>query len=435
MTPYYQDLSTTVYAGDALTVLRQLPAERVHCVVTSPPYWGLRDYGTATWDGGAEDCDHRQQLGGEGASSAKQNTSAGTQTIAYRDACGKCGARRTDAQLGLESTPEEYVARMVEVFREVRRVLRDDGTCWVNMGDSYATGGGRVGEAPGGGKQGEAWRLRGIMTTPNRLPLPGLKSKDLVGIPWRLAFALQADGWYLRSDIIWAKPNPMPESVTDRPTKSHEYLFLLSKRATYYYDAEAVREPAQYGRRPMPSASWDRCAVVPSRVPGRTGGPGDDPEAGRNLRTVWTIATHSFPDAHFATFPPALVVPCVKAGTSERGVCPACGAPWERVVYRGFVGQSNPYGPGQRIQGNRTSLNGRNMAARDTARDVLTRWRPTCACGRPDTIPATVLDPFAGALTTCHVAKELGRRSIGIDLNPAYLDMGARRLAQEVLPL
>lgn len=197
----------TILQGDCLDRLRELPDESVHCCVTSPPYWGLRDYGCA-------------------------------------------------GQIGLEKTPQEYVAKMVEVFSEVRRVLRDDGTCWVNLGDCYATGAGRVGACPGGGERGAKWagyrgdrdkdpKATGIgpMTQPNRMPLPGLKPKDLVGIPWRVAFALQADGWYLRSDIIWHKPSPMPESVTDRPTKSHEYIFMLSKSERYAYDAEAIKEP------------------------------------------------------------------------------------------------------------------------------------------------------------------------------------------------
>jgi site-specific DNA-methyltransferase (cytosine-N4-specific) len=170
-----------------------------------------------------------------------------------------------------------------------------------------------VGECPGGGKQGESWKLRGKMTPPNRMPIAGLKPKDLCGIPWHVAFALQADGWYLRSDIIWSKPNPMPESVTDRPTKAHEYLFLLSKRERYYYDADAVREPAEYGRREQPANTWDRCGLNAKRVPGTS--KGSDPSAGRNRRTVWEIATQPYNGAHFATFPEALVEPCILAGS------------------------------------------------------------------------------------------------------------------------
>ena len=194
----------TILVGDAAERLKELPAESVQCCVTSPPYWGLRDYGTAIWIGGDGECDHRHQRGGEGISSQKQNTSAGSQSINYRKECRKCGARRVDFQLGLEPTPEEYVEKLVAVFREVRRVLRDDGTLWLNLGDSYATNLFT--------RQGKPCN---VCQPPNDWAgtTPGLKPKDLVGIPWRVAFALQADGWYLRSDIIWSKPNPMPESV------------------------------------------------------------------------------------------------------------------------------------------------------------------------------------------------------------------------------
>jgi DNA modification methylase len=213
--------------------LADIEAGSVQTCVTSPPYWGLRDYGH-------------------------------------------------DGQLGLESTPDEYVARMVGVFREVRRVLADDGTLWLNLGDSYATGAGKVGDHPGGGVQGASWR--GATTSPNRLPIEGFKPKDLVGIPWRVAFALQADGWWLRQDIIWHKPNPMPESIRDRCTKSHEYLFLLAKSERYFYDNEAIAEQALHSDT-------------------------------RNRRSVWTIATKPFKGAHFAVMPEALAEPCVLAGS------------------------------------------------------------------------------------------------------------------------
>ena len=313
-----------VRIGDCRQVLDTLPEASVHCVVTSPPYWGLRDYGTGTWVGGdqrmecpechgatetpesaARDeacprcsgmgtihCDHVQRSNKHGGTSNRPGLEA--QTYEYRDTCGKCGATRVDRQLGLEPTPEEYVANMVDVFRKVRRVLRDDGTLWLNLGDSYAS------DMKGsGGPTPKQASNSGSFYQPIRLQ-HGLKPKDLVGIPWRVAFALQADGWYLRSDIIWAKPNPMPESVTDRPTKSHEYMFLLSKSPRYFFDQEAVRE-AQEGDG------------------GRTR---QDAEvsAGRNIRTVWTIATKPYPGAHFAVFPPALVEPCVKAGCPEGGV-------------------------------------------------------------------------------------------------------------------
>jgi site-specific DNA-methyltransferase (adenine-specific) len=260
----------TIIHGDALSSLRELEDESVQCCVTSPPYWGLRDYGHE-W------------------------------------------------QIGLEKTPEEYVARLVEIFREMKRALRNDGTLWLNLGDSYATGGGAVGRCPGGGDQGERFLRAGMINTqPNRMPLPGLKPKDLIGIPWRVAFALQADGWYLRSDIIWSKPNPMPESVTDRPTKSHEYIFLLSKSQRYYYDADAIREPGTTG--------FERERQRPNGLRA------DEEKAGdfgftscgikeqRNRRSVWTVTTQPFSGAHFATFPPELIKPCILAGASVGGV-------------------------------------------------------------------------------------------------------------------
>ncbi len=210
--------------------------------------WGLRDYGTAAWEGGDEGCDHVEPGTNRGKRDELENPPAGwaerSKGSPYRD-CLKCGATRIDQQLGLESTPDEYITRMVAVFREVWRVLRDDGCLFINIGDSYAGGGGYYPDAPsnqnGSISSGGAGR-GGAKTQGATRTIPGLKPKDLVGIPWRLALALQADGWYLRSDIIWSKPNPMPESVTDRPTKSHEYLFLLAKRERYYFDAEAVRE-------------------------------------------------------------------------------------------------------------------------------------------------------------------------------------------------
>jgi DNA modification methylase len=261
-------MSALVINGDA----RRLPlADGVaQCCVTSPPYYGLRDYGA-------------------------------------------------DGQIGLEQTPADYVAAMVAVFRDVRRVLADDGVCWLNLGDSYATGGGSVGRAPGGGDQGERFIRAGMIgTQPNRMPLPGLKPKDLIGIPWLVAFALQSDGWYLRSDVIWAKPNPMPESVRDRPTKAHEYVFLLSKRAAYYYDADAVRDEctgsggAAFGKVRMADESAGAMAQA------RRNSMADRQryiETGKNARTVWTINPRPFSGAHFATMPPELAERCIKAGS------------------------------------------------------------------------------------------------------------------------
>lgn len=582
MTPYYQDAAVTLYRGDALAILRELPDAVAQTCVTSPPYWGLRDYGTVTWEGGEAECGHtkgseQKRTWGPGSTgSSTLNGRPGNDSHEREGwkggVCGNCGARRIDTQLGLEPTPEAYVADLVAVFREVWRVLRDDGTLWLNLGDSYAADRGGTcmpSETLAGGVngQGEATAYsdpkRGRVRHGGRqahrdAPSIGLKHKDLVGIPWRVAFALQQPyytgsikcvedriwlaamldaegclfihkrkagqhngqgyyrtndnfgpgveisntslalverimalvgkgsicsqgpdenqrrkqriyrwnlrtiecrdfvrelypylvakqqqariligcpssgeraeaahaalialhrtgqsdvdfpapasmlepGWYLRSDIIWAKCNPMPESVTDRPTKAHEYLFLLAKRERYYYDAEAIAERVTASTVERLSQSTLDKQAGSYRVPGKTNGPmkavgkggvnafrgqghfrdGDNGPANRegrnmkdigtgatrNRRTVWEIATQPYPEAHFATFPVDLVKPCVLAGSK--------------------VGD-------------------------------------------------TVLDPFAGSGTTCYVAKELGRRAIGIDLKAEYLDLAAKRLRQEVLPL
>jgi len=330
-----------ILCGDALTELRKLPDESVNCCVTSPPYWGLRDYGVP-------------------------------------------------GQLGLEKTPEEYVAHLVEVFREVRRVLKSDGTLWLNLGDSYNGGGSAGSDNAFAGKQGTH---KGGMRVGSPNMAAGLKPKDLVGIPWRVAFALQSDGWWLRQDIIWAKPNPMPESVRDRCTKAHEYIFMLTKSARYWYDAEATWEPAIYGEEHANKAtSWGTnrkhpnkanvaqyafvgenhtCHIKADKQRGhsrRHAGFNDRWDAMskeeqcsymRNKRSVWTIATRPYAEAHFATFPPEIPELCIKAG------CPKGGK---------------------------------------------------------------VLDPFFGAGTTGLVAMRLGREFIGVDLSPAYCEMARKRI-------
>lgn len=297
-------MSWQILQGDVLDRLRELPAESVQCCVTSPPYWGLRDYGVA-------------------------------------------------GQIGMEPTPDEHVAKLVEVFREVRRVLRSDGVCWVNYGDAYNAGTsakrGRGNDAIGG------WNGSDV-DGGARVNARGLKPKDLIGLPWMLAFALRADGWWLRSDCIWHKPNPMPESIRDRPTKAHEYVFLLSKSARYFYDADAIAEEAN-------PANHRPSSGIRSTPPGSRphGGPANGARSytSRNARTVWTINPQPTPEAHFATFPEALAERCIKSG-SRRG--------------------------------------------------------------------DTVLDPFAGSGTTLAVAERLGRDSLGIELNPAYIAMAERRI-------
>lgn len=394
MTDILDGRTFRIICGDAMETLRTLPAESVHCCVTSPPYWGLRDYGA-------------------------------------------------DGQIGLEATPELFVARLVEVFREVRRVLRDDGTLWMNLGDAYCSGTAspRKPTSTSGAAVPAGWAGR---CQKERIAAVGdIKAKDLIGIPWMVAFALRADGWYLRSDIIWSKPNPMPESVTDRPTKAHEYLFLLSKSERYFYDADAIKEPLSESvlRKPYKlQFSEERPEIgSTSRSRGRRGAvrkaesdPSSDPApAGRNRRSVWTIGTQPFPEAHFATFPPALVEPCIKAGTSEHGVCADCGAPWERVVEgRAAVDTGAAIGgePSRKDGGTRerdtTGRGGNRLAVRTVGTNT---WRPGCD-HEAQPVPAVVLDPFSGAGTTALVATRLRRRAIGIELNPAYVAMSERRI-------
>ena len=308
-----------VDVGDCRELLRQLPDESVQCVVTSPPYWGLRDYGVS-------------------------------------------------GQMGLEPSPKEYVAQMVEVFREVRRVLKPDGTVWLNLGDSYARAGGW---SNNNGLDGVATRQESERPMSNiaadgsasqKLAL-GLKQKDLVGIPWRVAFALQEDGWYLRQDIIWHKPNPMPESVRDRCTKAHEYIFLLSKGPRYYFDSEAIKEPAtNAGRRvTLGEKSFSKGQAAGAGLKASGNGMADyyDVKDTRNRRSVWTVNTKPYKGAHFATFPPDLIVPCIKAGSRECDL---------------------------------------------------------------------ILDPFAGAGTTGLVATRLKRRFIGLELNEDYATMARHRI-------
>jgi len=331
---YPDDFIGKIINGDCLAVLKSMPNAFINTVVTSPPYWGLRDYGVK-------------------------------------------------GQLGLEKTPDEYVAKMVEIFREVRRVLRDDGTLWLNLGDSYAASSNTGGT---NSIQGTAKRM-GAMTSKGHAVPPGLKPKDLVGIPWRVAFALQSDGWYLRSDIIWSKPNPMPESVTDRPTRAHEYIFLLTKSKKYFYDAEAIKEQGKSEITPWSVRKEEGEALrnsISSTTPALNRKP--DKQRGhsrrhagfneqwdnmtkteqcslmRNKRSVWEVATQPYSESHFATFPEKLIEPCVLAGCPKMGI---------------------------------------------------------------------VFDPFMGSGTTALVACKLNRQFTGIELNPEYIKMAEKRVDAE----
>jgi DNA modification methylase len=387
-----------------------------------------------------------------------------------------------DGQIGLEETPDEWCARLVAVMREARRVLRSDGVAWIEVGDSYNT-------SPPGNKPGTTAASSGLPNSQanqemrraghTRGLISSLKPKDLVGAPWLLAFALRADGWYLRSDTIWARPNPMPESVTDRPTKAHSYVFLLSKSARYFYDADAIREQhtdtngsrdaAQ--REHGTTTSGDTVAgatLSESPYAGQqkhrglkgvgTTFAGWSP-AGRNARSVWSIPTEPTPFAHFATFPQALVERCIKAGTSEHGACSECGAPWRRVTERELGGRDTTINPNRVALGHNVTPRGRSSHQpgwRSLPPDVVTThgWEPTCECEEqheadngtglerrmagasaeavdaPEVVPCVVLDPFMGSGTTALVARRLGRHAIGIELNAEYLAIAARRLQQ-----
>ena len=351
----------------------------VQCVVTSPPYYGLRDYGTAKWEGGDPNCDHKYSTarndGGRVNTSgfhgsAKEDSDKGDMN--YRGVCPKCGAIRIDEQIGLEQTPDEYIANLVAVFRECKRILRDDGTLWVNIGDSYTSDGfNRNSVKLGSGIQADQRAKnpdyeKQTAARGSRYYLNcGLKAKDLIGIPWMLAFALRADGWYLRQDIIWAKPNPMPESVKDRCTKSHEYIFLLSKSAKYYYDNEAVMEDAAGGRERFGGAKYGDKGLDKSR--NDTARFDETIVSVRNKRDVWTVTTKPYKGAHYATFNPELIKPCILAGAPEGGI---------------------------------------------------------------------VFDPFVGSGTTVATAIQLGRKGIGIDLSFKYLQENAKaRVESAELPL
>lgn len=432
-------MSIKTIIGDCREVLKTLADESVHCVVTSPPYWGLRDYGTAKWDGGDPECDHikGEMRRGINLANSVHSTRGGAKKIAevadipFGNICGKCGAHRIDSQIGLEPSLQEYIETIRNVFADVRRVLRKDGTLWLNLGDCYH-GGGYANHKINGEKWlhahgGDRRRSR----QQDRINAnPGLKPKDLCGIPWRIALALQADGWYLRSDIIWSKLNPMPESVTDRPTKAHEYLFLLTKSPRYYYDAEAIREPlaektfTTFGCKHRPqgndalgkgkSDNWGKSLDV--RKPKLAA---DGSISGANKRSVWEVATSPFPEAHFATFPPALVEPCIKAGCPEK-VCAKCGSPWIREIEIGEPDKETTRGQQAwtAITGQRDNRGGLPY------RECACNWEYTASAG-------TVLDPFGGAGTTGLVADRLGRNAILIELNPEYADMTERRIRDD----
>lgn len=456
--PFMDDGMATLYQGDCLDVLRRLPDESVHCVVTSPPYFGLRDYGTAEWNiSNAEDaeiaekCDHKKESQGRptwGEGSTGSSTLAGKPTndnheheAHFREVCGKCGAVRIDSQIGLEASPQLFIAKMVEVFEEVRRVLRSDGVLFLNLGDSYAgSWGNYCAEGSTSAKAQDKRRKDRYGTfkpsSADRNGENGFKPKDLMLIPHRVVIALQDAGWWVRSDMPWVKRSAMPESVTDRPAKALEYVFMLTKSAKYYFDMEAVRvRMAESSVARLAGCSDGKFAIsklanadaspyskqhnrdrsLPNNRNGITGSLDETPAGGRNFRNsdLWysslkephglvgigddlvglDVNPAGFKESHFATFPPKLIEPLIKAGTSEKGVCADCGAPLERVIAKELtetraVATAGPHGEHGFMGGNR----------RDEPNKITTTgWQKTCKCETDATVPATVLDPFAGA--------------------------------------
>tara|TARA_Y100000034_G_scaffold13991_1_gene14606 strand:+ start:4140 stop:5210 length:1071 start_codon:yes stop_codon:yes gene_type:complete len=344
-----------------------------------------------------------------------------------------------DGQIGLEATPQEWVDKMVLVSRGVWRVLRDDGTFWINVGDSYASQGGSrtscTETLTGQGARREAEEDR------SRSCVDGLKAKDLCLMPFRLALALQEAGWYVRSDICWAKKSPMPESVTDRPTSAWEHVFLLSKQAKYYYDAEAVRQPPEMTEASLKRTQYPRYRNSNKRDDDN-GKPDfiTDPEKGgwpsiANLRNVWRLGPEPYPEAHFATFPSEIPRRAILAGTSEKGCCSACGAPWVRVVEdQGYAKHRPSAGndPRSRSEDKQAlgSMGGHHGWQGNNLLKIppkTTGWRAGCDC-EASVVPATVIDPFMGSGTTAAVAQNLRRRWIGIELNAEYCDLAVRRI-------
>lgn len=389
--------------GDALSVLRGMAAGSVHAAITSPPYFGLRAYAGDQ----AVDWPAVEFYPMAGLDAYMSPVVVPAQRVAF----------------GAESDPMAYVGHTVAICRELRRVLRDDGLLWWNLGDSYAAN--RTYQVPDN-KHVDVGNNSGSFVP------AGLKPKDLLGIPWRVALALQADGWYLRSDIIWHKLAPMPESVTDRPTKAHEYVFLLAKSPRYFYDAVAVAEAAAQplgdaaltGQHKASAGGYTTNGCGASTL-GTNQGPST-----RNRRSVWSLGPQPYAGAHFATWPPALVEPMILASTSARGCCPACGAPWVRVVEREGANMQKRYARGEPVRHGKSGASAsRASAVGDfSGKNVDVGWRLSCTCAAGDPVPCVVLDPFNGSGTTGAVAVELGRDYIGIEIAAEYIALAEQRI-------
>lgn len=401
-------MSVLLVQGDALKL--PLRDTSVQCVVTSVPYLWQRDYGTSTWEGGSATCSHSpaDTPGKRGLASSTlggNHKTTGHQREGYGGQCHCCGARRVDAQLGREATPAEWVANMVTVFREVKRCLREDGTLWLNVGDKMV-------------------------------------DKQLLGMPWKLAFALQDDGWLLRSAITWCKKSPMPESVADRPTSATEMVFLFAKSPRYFYDAVAVREDGRNG--------WHGSSFTSAQDKATKPGLGQQERCerpGRNLWNYWVLGPEPLAMAHYASFPQALVSRCVRAG-SPLQCCAQCRRPYERVVERTTCEPS--YRRGNTPEVAHAYHGTSSTRTLGMVQHVSTQgFRPACPCitqalagGCRDPqqmdwlttpVPSIVLDPFSGAATVPLTARQLGRHGIGIDLSWPYLQLSRERLSLTAL--
>lgn len=431
MTTTLEKYRNVVLIGNAIEKLRLLPDGIVQCVVTSPPYWGLRNYNTnpQIW-GGDANCEHDWQM----SKIHKINYVQGNPEFArpHREKktfsasggiCAKCGAWR--GELGNEPTPQMFVQNLVEIFREVKRVLRDDGVLFLNLGDSYL-GGGR-----GSGYSDKQDSNRGTVDMPKSKILKDIKPKNLIGIPWMVAFALRDDGWYLRNDIIWNKVNCMPESVEDRCTRSHEYIFLMTKKPRYYFDHIAIQEPVAPATVVRAKASNNADARKDGGAADQQGGLTPEQqnkyyvsisdESTRNKRTVWTMATNVSRGNHFATFPDDIPLTGIKAGTSAHGSCAQCGAPWKRIVEK----QRGKFRKTNTAKDNPHSQHGGGVGKYRNDEGIKTKtigWQPTCKCGTETVVPCIVMDPFCGSGTTIDIAKRLGADYIGIELNEKYAD-------------
>lgn len=410
------DLATLIQAS--AHQLPMIPDKSIQCVVTSPPYFGLRKYD------GAQDVEWGE--------------------VSYSPMAGlpPLTVPVMTCPLGNEPTIEAYIGHLILCAREWRRVLKDDGVVFVNLGDSYV------------GYKGDNYNKGQKRGTGEYSPVPSshnqgtphttsLRSKNLMLIPARFALAMQADGWILRSEVIWHKPNPMPESVTDRPTKAHEQIYLFSKRERYFYDAVAVQEPSVKAGQSHPLGGQKWSDYTPDKNdPNYRGGHEQwkrtiTVKDTRNLRTVWNVANKPFSGAHFACFPPALVEPMIKAGTSEKGCCVTCGSVWKRVTEKVDMGRAesdSQYAEGmtaKRLAQKRQAY--RAMGLEGPPPPITVGWKPTCDCPPHDPIPCTVLDPFSGSGTALRVAVKLGRKAIGVDLSRTYLEeLASERLTVQM---